>query len=94
MSRRQKVQDLVLYAWVGEDELGSGHLGLKQGLVPAGMIPLVSVEAHKLQSVGLIQQLSAQAARYGKTLHLCKFVFAEEVCTVVPASSGSRPVHN
>lgn len=34
------------FAWVGEDELGSGEVGLKRGYVPAGLIPLVAIERH------------------------------------------------
>ena len=45
------VEDVELYAWVGEDEFGSGEIGLKQGLVPAGMIPLV---ADTLESVDIL----------------------------------------
>ena len=29
------VKTTALYAWVGEDEMGSGQIGLKQGVVPA-----------------------------------------------------------
>ncbi len=43
-----KVEDLDLFAWVGEDEFGSGEIGLKQGLVPAGCIPLVAVTEQKM----------------------------------------------
>lgn len=38
----EPVRKMVLYAWVGEDELGSGEVGLKQALVPAGFIALIT----------------------------------------------------
>lgn len=66
---------LNLHAWVGEDELGSGQIGLKQGLVPAGYIPLVATRREKIE--GLLPQMEAQAARYGKKIRLCMFRFVE-----------------
>ena len=39
-------EPLTIYAWVGEDEYGSGRVGLKQGVVPAGIIPLVAMDYH------------------------------------------------
>ena len=79
-----KVQDVFLFAWVGEDELGSGEIGLKQGMVPAGMIPLVSVNQSKMVTAGLLGQLQRQADEYGKTIQLCRFVFSEVMVELVP----------
>jgi hypothetical protein len=75
--RNQDYTKLELYAWIGEDELGSGELGIKQGMVPAGMIPIVSVSREKAEKY--FHQAEAQAARYGKRIRLCRFVFAEVI---------------
>lgn len=39
-------EPLAIYAWVGEDEYGSGKVGIKQGMVPAGIIPLAAMDYH------------------------------------------------
>ena len=36
----KKLEDHSILAWVGEDEHGSGVIGIKQAQVPAGFIPL------------------------------------------------------
>lgn len=79
-----KLEDLELYAWVGEDELGSGRIGLKQAAVPAGMIPMVAIDRAKIDRPDIRLQLFMQTRRYGKTIRLCRFVFAEEVLIVQP----------
>ena len=68
---------LAIYAWVGEDEHGSGRVGLKQGMTPAGMIPLAAMDYHLDRLAGMLPAMEAQAARYGKKIRLCKFVLAE-----------------
>jgi hypothetical protein len=42
------VKEIMLYAWLGEDEHGSGVVGIKQALVPAGYIPLVAKDEFKI----------------------------------------------
>ena len=78
------VQQTALYAWVGEDELGSGEVGLKQAMVPAGCIPLVSVNDKKIDRNYILAQLQRQANVYGKPIRLCKYVFVEELITIMP----------
>ena len=81
------VEKVELFAWVGRDELAPGNtgdIGIKQGLVPAGMIPLVSVNKSKIVPQYLVNALQEQANQYGKTIRLCRFVFAEEVLTLEP----------
>lgn len=78
------VKEVSLYAWLGEDELGSGEVGLKQAVVPAGTIPLVSVKETKLNQEYIQQQLQLQANSYGKTIRFCKFVFVEEIIVIEP----------
>jgi hypothetical protein len=69
----QEIEALYLYAWVGEDELGSGEVGVKQGMTPAGCIPLVSVSQEKLE--GLRRAMAVQGAYYGKKIRLVRFKF-------------------
>lgn len=75
-----ELKDLVIVAWVGMDELGSGKVGLKQELVPAGMIPLAAMECdrHKLERPALRLGLELQAMQYGKRIRLVRFR-AEEI---------------
>lgn len=73
------MDELALYAWVGEDEHGSGRVGLKQGMVPAGLIPLVAMDYHLDKLARLKPQMDAQAARSGKKIRLMKFVSTGEV---------------
>lgn len=75
---------IELYAWIGEDELGSGEVGLKQALVPAGCIPLVSIKRDKIDREYILQQLRSQAARHRKTIKLVRFVMAEEIKAITP----------
>lgn len=69
---------LELYAYVGEDELGSGEIGLKQGRVPAGFIPIVAIRRDKIDRDDLRMQMRRQTSRYGKQIRLVRFR-AEEV---------------
>jgi hypothetical protein len=68
---------LAIYAWVGADEHGSGKVGLKQGIVPAGTIPLVAMNYHLDRLAKLKPQMEAQAAASGKKIRLVKFVEVE-----------------
>ena len=81
------VKAVELFAWLGEDELGSGEVGIKQAKCPAGYIPLVSVNGKKMDQDYMIQQLQLQANLYGKTIRLCKYKFVEEVVTILPELS-------
>ena len=89
------VKEVCLYAWLGEDEFGSGVVGVKQALVPAGMIPspnsswaipLVAIDQQKIDQGYILKALQGQANVYGKTIRLCKFVFVEEVVTLEPST--------
>jgi hypothetical protein len=68
---------MAIYAWVGVDELGSGRVGLKQGVVPAGTIPLVAMSYHLDKLARLKPQMEAQARASGMKIRLCKFVMVE-----------------
>lgn len=80
----ENVKEVALFAWLGEDEFGSGKVGLKQALVPAGYIPLVAVDDFKLDRDAIREAMQAQANAYGKTIRFCKFAFVEEIITVEP----------
>jgi len=73
------LEALVIYAWVGEDEFGSGKVGLKQGVVPAGVIPLVAMDFHLDRLTKVKGQMEALADQSDKKRYLCKFVFSEIV---------------
>jgi hypothetical protein len=80
-SDSKRLEGHALFAWVGEDEFNSGRIGLKQGLVPAGYIPLVAMDydRHKIDRAPLRTAMETQARKYGKKIRLVKFVFAEIV---------------
>lgn len=76
---------LELFAWIGEDETGkTNEIGLKQAFCPAGLIPIVTTTKDKAMSNNIPAQLYEQSNTYGKTIRLCKFVFAEEIVTFTP----------
>jgi hypothetical protein len=80
---------MTLYAWIGEDELGSGVVGLKQALVPAGYIPLVSLDRAKLDTPSIRAQLQQQASQFGKTIRLVAFELTPgELVTLAPGASA------
>lgn len=70
---------MAIYAWIGEDEHGSGRIGLKQGLTPAGMIALVAADYHLDRVAKLLPQMEAQARASGKKIRLYKFTITEEI---------------
>lgn len=70
-----------MYAWIGEDEFGSGIVGLKQGLTPAGMIPLAAMAHHLNRLTKLKPIMEVQASQYGKKIYLCRFSMIEIVTT-------------
>jgi hypothetical protein len=71
----KEAAETSLYAWIGEDELGSGEIGIKQSQVPAGMIPMVAIKRQKMERHWPAAE--QQAATYGKRIHLCRYAFAE-----------------
>ncbi len=72
-----QLEQVELFAWLGEDEFGSGEIGLKQGVVPAGRIPVVAIHRDKVEKYW--SQAEAQASRYGKRIYLCRFMLVEVV---------------
>lgn len=84
MNPDPRVKAMVLYAWVGDDELGSGEVGLKQAVVPAGCIAMVACKEGRMDQDYIIKQLQAQANIFGKTIRLCRFVYQDEVIVLEP----------
>lgn len=79
MDTPERLKDLELFGWLGEDELGSGEIGLKRGLVPAGDIPMVVVGRDLWKLKKYWPQAEAQAAHCGKRIYLCRFDLAQVV---------------
>ena len=71
----EALNKVELYAWLGEDELGSGEIGLKQGLVPAGYIPLVATTRGKIDRSEIERALAHQSQQFRKSIYLCQFRF-------------------
>lgn len=88
MNTPDNVKKIELFAWLGEDERGSGQVGLKQGVTNAGVIPLVAVDGFKMDREWIKEQLQHQVNVYGKTIRLCRFVFVEELETIVSQTNG------
>jgi len=85
-NRRSTVPEL--FAWVGEDELGSGEIGLKQAIVPAGTIPMVAIHRHKMDRDDIIQQLQVQASFFGKTIKLYRYIAVDLLKEITPEEKG------
>lgn len=68
---------MTIYAWVGEDEGGSGRVGIKQGWCPAGFIPLACM-GHDLAKLARMKpQMEEQAKKSGMKIRLCRFDLAD-----------------
>ena len=79
---------MELFAFIGEEERPDApqHVGLKQGLTRAGMIPLVVMDfdRDKLEREGLVAQMQTQANTFGKTIRLARFLYIEDVLVLEP----------
>jgi len=73
--KNEDLKAIELYAWVGEDEMGSGEIGLKQAVVPAGLIPMVATKQDKIGQDSIRKQLDYLGKVYGKRIALCRFKF-------------------
>lgn len=81
MDSPERLKSIELFAWLGEDELGSGIVGLKQAIVPSGYTALVATSRIKIDRAIITPGLSLQAAEYGKKIYLCRFKFQEVLWT-------------
>lgn len=84
MKNRLAEEQIELYAWIGEDELGSGKVGLKQARVPAGMIPIVAIDRSKVDQEYIIAQLELQARMWGRPIKLVRFEMVEVLKEIQP----------
>jgi hypothetical protein len=82
---------LELYAWVGEDELGSGEIGIKQAIVPAGCIPIVATTREKVDRPFIREQMQTMVDQYGKTRFLVRFQFNAALASIVPTAHEKTP---
>ena len=74
-----------LWAYLGEDELDAANgVGLKQAMVPAGLIPMVATTRAKMDRPDIRGQLQEQARTYGKTIRLVRYEPVEVVVTLAP----------
>lgn len=80
---------LAIYAWVGEDEFGSGRVGIKQGITAAGCIPLAAMDYDLHKLTRMVPLMEEQAKRYGKKIRLCKFEMIE---VAAETKAGADPM--
>ncbi len=73
----KRLLTIELFAWVGEDELGSGEIGLKQAIVAAGCIPMVATRLDKMDQPYIAGQMDGLALRYNTQIRLVRFVATE-----------------
>jgi hypothetical protein len=72
-----KPEDMTLWAWVGDDDgpEGDGGLGIKQGVVPAGVIPMVACRKEKMTQAYIVAQMNKFTKQLGKKRYLARFKF-------------------
>jgi hypothetical protein len=90
MDHPPKLQEMVLYAWVGPDDAlteRTDEFGIKQGYAPCGLIPLVACKEGKIDHGDILNQMSQLTNQTGKPRYLAKFVFQEVVKIVEPKRS-------
>lgn len=72
-----------LYAWVGEDELGSGKIGVKRVVLEKGnhteYNALVTMESDPAKLLHYAPWLEAQTLKYGKKIRLIRFAAVEQI---------------
>jgi len=89
METPERLKEIELFAWLGEDdEHDSGVIGIKQGIVPAGYIPLVATMEAKVNRGAIRVVMNSLAAQTGKKRYLCRFTFSE----VVLSTEDGKPI--
>lgn len=78
----ERIKNMELYAWIGQDDQPdrtqrTGEWGIKQGLCPAGYIPIVAVKRGKVEPFA--ERFEAQASAMGKKIRLVRFAYAEVI---------------
>ena len=66
-----------LYAWMGMDELGSGQVGIKQGIVPAG--PFRWFPSTRPRSRNTSPNYRLKPCAMGRKLYLVRYTVEEVV---------------
>lgn len=84
----ERLREVALYGWIGEDELGSGQIGLKAAQVPAGIIAIVATDFVKVSRLAICDAMEAQALQYGKKIFLCRWQLVEVMDST---ASGVEP---
>lgn len=89
MDRQAKlVTRPVLYAYIGMEERTDHpqRVGLKQGITPAGVIPLVVMDFHRdrLDNPLIVDQLQEQADKSRTPIQLARFTYAACVTVIEP----------
>jgi hypothetical protein len=72
----QEVSAVEILAWVGEDEEGSGVIGMKQVMIPGkGVTNLAATDKPDVwvSRDEIRAGMQAQADMYGKTIYLCRY---------------------
>ena len=81
-----EVSSVEVLAWIGEDELGSGVVGMKQTMTPKGISCLAAVDPGKwVQHPHVFRTMQAQADAYNKHLYLCRYRFVQVEELIIPS---------
>ena len=83
---------LKLLAWIGEDEYGSGDVGLKQVMTKNGVTATAGVDKEDswIISENLKTAMEMQSVMFGKTLYLVRYKL-EEIVEVITPEKASDP---
>lgn len=82
-------EKLTAVAWVGEDELGSGEVGIKRVLLEGQPMALVLMETQrnvmeKLTDEELMRGLQDMVNHYGKPVRLVRLQVVDELQVLLP----------
>ena len=85
----KKAEEMVLYAWVGAQDdpfakTGKGEFGLKQGVVPAGTIPIVACKEEKVNTQDIVDQMKKWVGLTGIPRQLVRFKFDAVIGEINP----------
>lgn len=83
----------VIIAWVGEDEFGSGQVGIKRGFYGNGQPFVMALTEEqdgllKLSDPNIRDGLQGMVNHYGKPVRLMRFEAVEELLVITPTRHG------
>lgn len=83
---RDAILKTEMLAYIGEDELGSGEIGLKQGMTQLGLIPLAFIGTHRdrAESGPMKMQMALQARAFDKPIYLVRYAAVEIIKVYEP----------